>query len=104
MYKVGVIGDRDSILSFKTLGIDIFECSPKNFEGNKSLLKRLITDKYGVIFVMENIAQSILDVIDKYQKDIIPAIILIPSSQGSLGIGMSRINDSVEKAIGINIL
>lgn len=104
MYRVGVIGDKDSILSFKTLGIDTFECNPDDFEENKMLLKKLVMDKYGVIFIMENIAQNILDLIDKYQKEITPAIILIPSSQGSLNIGINRINESVEKAIGINIL
>ena len=32
------------------------------------------------------------------------AVILIPSNQGSLNIGLKRISDSVEKAVGVNIL
>ena len=44
----------------------------------------------------------------KLLKDItaqmLPAVILIPSNQGSLNIGMQRIRDNVEKAVGVNIL
>ncbi len=104
MYKVGVIGDKDSVLSFKTIGIDTFECKSEDIDENKILIKKLVKEKYGVIFIMENIAENLMDLIDKYQREIIPAIILIPSSQGSLNIGINRINDNVEKAIGLNIL
>ena len=43
------------------------------------------------------------DTIERYNKEILPAVILIPSSQGTLGIGMKKISDYVEKAIGSNI-
>ena len=33
-----------------------------------------------------------------------PAVILIPGKEGSLGIGMSKVSESVERAIGANIL
>lgn len=26
MYKIGVIGDRESILGFKAVGLDVFPC------------------------------------------------------------------------------
>ena len=42
--------------------------------------------------------------IDRYNDKVSPAIILIPSNQGSLNIGMNRINTNVEKAVGANIL
>jgi V/A-type H+-transporting ATPase subunit F len=59
---------------------------------------------YGVIFITEQIASLIPDTIERYDKEIIPAVILIPSNQGSLNIGMNRINENVEKAVGSNIL
>ncbi|MDU3724015.1 MAG: V-type ATP synthase subunit F, partial [Clostridium celatum] len=42
--------------------------------------------------------------IERYNKQMLPAVILIPSNQGTLNIGSKRISDSVEKAVGVNIL
>ncbi|BAK80814.1 V-type ATP synthase subunit F [Candidatus Arthromitus sp. SFB-rat-Yit] len=104
MYKVGVIGDKDSIFSFKSLGIETFSCEEGDIGEVTQLIKKMVAKNYGVIFITENIAQHVLDLIDRYQKCYLPVIVLIPNSQGSLGIGISRINENVEKAIGINIL
>ena len=41
---------------------------------------------------------------NKEQKKYIPSVVLIPSSKGSLGIGIKKVNDNVEKAVGVNIL
>ncbi|MFY9563785.1 MAG: V-type ATP synthase subunit F, partial [Limnochordia bacterium] len=42
--------------------------------------------------------------IDRYKDSMTPAVILIPSNQGSLGIGMRNLKKSVERAIGADIL
>ncbi len=102
MYKIGVVGDSDSIFIFKSLGVDIFPCQD---EGEARLIiDRLAMDSYAVIFVTENVAKDIMGTIDRYRKKYIPSIVLIPGSSGSLGIGLEKINDNVERAIGVNIL
>lgn len=65
---------------------------------------RLARDNYAVIFVTEQVAQGIEETIERYNKEVLPAVILIPSNQGTLNIGMQRISDNVEKAVGVNIL
>jgi len=45
-----------------------------------------------------------LKTIKRYNSEVIPAIILIPSNKGSLNIGLANIDKNVEKAIGSNIL
>lgn len=102
MSKIAVVGDNDSILSFKAVGLEIFPC--ENGEDGKKIIDKLAYKQYSVIFVTENIASEIKDTIDRYDKKIVPAVILIPSSQGSLGIGLKKISDNVEKAVGVNIL
>ncbi|OAT86992.1 V-type ATP synthase subunit F [Candidatus Arthromitus sp. SFB-turkey] len=102
MYKVGIVGDKDSIFIFKSLGLEIFPC--ERGEDAKKIIDKLALKNYAVIFVTENIVQQIMDVIDKYQKKYIPSVVLIPSSKGSLGIGIKKVNDNVEKAVGVNIL
>ena len=41
--------------------------------------------------------------IERYNREVLPAVILIPNNQGSLGIGLKKIDEYVEKAIGSNI-
>lgn len=100
--KVAVVGDRDSVLVFKALGVDVFE-SIDSMDARKTV-DRLAKEDYGVIFITEQIAAKIKETIDRYNDKVSPAIILIPSNQGSLNIGMNRINTNVEKAVGANIL
>lgn len=102
MYKVAVVGDKDSILAFKALGVDVFTVYEK--EEARRIVDTIARDNYGIIFITEQIASLIPDTIERYDKEIIPAVILIPSNQGTLNIGMNRINASVEKAVGSNIL
>ena len=68
------------------------------------MVDRLARDAYGIIFITEQIAQTIQETIDRYNKTMLPAVILIPGIKGSLGVGLARIRDNVEKAVGINIL
>lgn len=102
MYKVAVIGDRNSILGFKALGIDTFTVYDK--EDSRRTLDTIARDDYGIIFITEQLASLIPETIKRYNNTLIPTVILIPSNQGTLNIGMDRINKSVEKAVGTNIL
>lgn len=102
MYKIGVIGDKDSVLAFKALGVEVF--TAYNAEEARRTVDTIARNNYGIIFITEQIASLIPDTIERYDNDIIPAIILIPSNQGSLNIGLNRINQNVEKAVGSNIL
>ncbi|WP_409228033.1 V-type ATP synthase subunit F [Gudongella sp. SC589] len=102
MFKVGVIGDKDSVLAFKALGVDVYTVWEE--EEARKTVDTMAKNNYGVIFITEQIANLIPDTVDRYDKEIIPAVILIPSNQGTLNIGMDRINENVEKAVGSNIL
>ena len=102
MYKIGVIGDKDSILGFKAIGMSVF--SVRNSEEAGETLSRIVNEDYAVIYITEQVAQDMTEQIEKYRDMHLPAIILIPSSQGSLGIGMQGVKRSVERAVGADIL
>ena len=102
MYKIGVVGDKDSVLAFKALGIDVYPVVSE--EEARKTVDTMAAKKYGVIFITEQVAKDIEETIERYTREMLPAIILIPSNQGTLNIGMKRINDNVEKAVGVNIL
>lgn len=102
MYKIGVVGDKDSVLAFKAIGIDVYDVYGK--EEARKTIDRMAMEDYAVIFVTEQIAKDLDETIERYNKAMVPAIILIPSNQGSLNIGIKRVQDNVEKAVGVNIL
>ena len=103
MYKkIGVVGDKDSVLAFKALGVDVAPVVGAD-EARRSVDKMAMND-YAVIFVTEHVAVTIEETIERYNNQLLPAVILIPSNQGTLNIGSKRISDSVEKAVGMNIL
>lgn len=99
--KIAVLGDKDSILVFKAIGIDVFSITSDN-EARETLKK--IARNYKLIFVVEDIAERINDIILRYRTAAYPIVIPIPSSRGTTGFGMNSIKKDVEKAIGVDIL
>ena len=102
MYKIAVIGDRDSVLGFKALGLDtVFADSG---EEAKAAIHGLAAKDCAVIYLTEQLAKEIPKEIERYTNVLRPSIILIPGKTGSLGIGIENVNKAVEKAVGSNIL
>ena len=101
MYKIAVIGDKDSILGFKALGIDVFY---QLGEDLSELVEDIIKKDYAIIFITEELINRISNVIEKYEDSPVPVIIPIPSSSGSQGIGIMNMRKAAEKAIGADIL
>ena len=42
--------------------------------------------------------------IDRYKEEMIPAVITIPGKEGSTGEGMRSVSKAVERAVGADIL
>lgn len=102
MSDIAVIGDRDSILGFKALGFDVYEAAEPDKAA--ALLHRLAKGNTAIIYLTEQLAQHLQPDIRQYQSRMAPAILLIPGSAGSLGIGLQQIRTLVEKAVGMDIL
>jgi V/A-type H+-transporting ATPase subunit F len=102
MANIGVIGDRDSVLLFKAVGLDVFfETEPEL--ANRTIY-RLAREGYQVLFLTEELYAQCGEAINSFKSAAFPAIIPIPSNQGTAGIGMAELKANVEKAIGADIL
>ena len=101
MYKIAAIGDRDSVLGFKALGLETVFA--ESGEEARTAIARLVTENCAVIYLTEQLAREIPQDIDRYTNALRPAIILIPGKTGSLGMGIENVNKTVEKAVGSNI-
>lgn len=102
MYKIGVIGDKNSIQGFLALGMDIFPSYKEN--EIRDNLHDCVKKGYAVIYITEQALSLVADEAEKYNDVPIPAIIPIPGSGGSLGIGKSNVKKFVERAVGSDIL
>jgi len=102
MYKIGVMGDRDSILGFKALGIEIFIAD--DAKNARPILRRLAKENYAVIYITEALAINMSEEIDSYKDSVTPAVIVIPGMDGQMGLGMSSLKSAVMRAVGADIL
>lgn len=102
MYRIAVLGDRDSIYGFAALGLDTFPVA--NAEDAVKQFKMLADGNYAVIYITEALQAMLETEIDKYQTNLIPAIIPIPGVSGNTGKGIRNVKKSVERAVGSDII
>jgi len=100
--KIALIGNRDSIIGFKLLGVDLFPVTKSEVAVN--ILNKLDKGKYAVVFITDEIAIDIVDLIDKLQKSSTISFTVLPGKLGNMNIGLTLLRKNIEKAIGKDIL
>lgn len=101
-YQIAVLGDKDSVMGFKALGLTVFPVD--NVEQARHTLHRLAREDYAVVYLTEQYAAGMEADVARYKDELTPAVILIPGKDGSLGIGMANVKSAVERAVGADIL
>ncbi len=98
--KYFVLGDRDTVLGFRLVGIEGRVCV-KQTEAQEEVDKLLAQKEYGIIIVTESVGKMI-DV-EKYNYGFdFPLIIDIPDRTGPSTEKVS-IEEIIKKAVGISI-
>ncbi len=103
MYRIAIIGERDSVMGFMAIGFSVFEAEDASAAARilHTLAKE---DTYAIIFIVENYASRIPEDVARYKDAPLPAVISIPGRAGSDGSGMAAIRSAVERAVGADIL
>lgn len=102
MYKIAVMGDRDSIYGFAALGLGVYPCD--DVKAALKTLKQLVKDNAGIIYITEKLYSELGAELDQFRDLMTPAIIPIPGVSGNTGVGMADVSRSVEKAVGSDII
>ena len=102
MYRIAVMGDRDSIYGFAAVGLEPVVAEDPETAADR--LKELVARDYAVIYITEALAAQIPDAVDLYREKQIPAVILIPGVAGNTGAGIAQVKKSVERAVGSDII
>ena len=84
------------------VGLDVFPAG--DAEEAKKTLKRLAKEDFAIIYITEQFYQYMMKEVEEYTDSRLPAVIPIPGKDGSLGIGMTSVKKSVERAVGADIL
>ena len=104
MYKLAVMGGADTVLGFKALGIDTV---PVNDDDEARRAFRRLTApeaRYAIIYIEERLSLVLSGEIAEFNDKPVPAIILIPGRDGSMGLGETALHDAVIRAVGTDIL
>ncbi len=101
-YQIAVIGDWESVMGFRALGLDTYPVASADEAREK--VRELAKTNCAVIYLTEQLAKDMEDVLARYKDELRPAIILIPGREGSLGIGKNNIQTAIERAVGADIL
>ena len=102
-YKIAVIGDKDSVIGFKALGLESIAVG--NIEEARNAFLKTVRnrDDIAIIYITEQVAAQLEAEIAAVKEQVTPAVILIPSKQGTLGLGMAALSSAVERATGTNM-
>lgn len=102
MSKMAILGERDAILGFKALGVNVFPV--KDVAEAEACLRKLAIEDYAAVFISERYAQDLtLQISEIERSSTLPSIVIIPGPGGSQGLGMNKIKNMVEKALGMAI-
>ena len=77
MYRIAVIGDPDSVLGFKALGLEV--CPAEDVEQARQAIHRMAKENYAILYLTEQLAAQLQPEIARYQDALTPAIILTVS-------------------------
>jgi vacuolar-type H+-ATPase subunit F/Vma7 len=93
--KIGIIGEKNMVLGFNDLGMDVFAIEK---DEDFAEAKDKIVENFAVVFITEAIA-------DKYNLDdlynrTLPAILIIPGIKRSLEKSSSHLKKILERALG----
>ena len=76
-------------MGFRALGLDTYPVTSADEAREK--VRELAKTSCAVIYLTEQLAKEMDDVLARYKDELRPAIILIPGREGSLGIGKNNI-------------
>lgn len=99
--KIAIIGEKDTILGFKPLGIETYPVT--DAKEAEERLKSLTQDRdYATIYITESLSFQIKESIVELSK--FSNIVVVPGKGETLGLARERLKKISEKALGTDII
>lgn len=100
--RVAFIGDADSILGFRALGVETVV--PSGPEEAVRAFRALSTSGVSVIVVTEDLQECLRAEIDETARKPVPAVIVLPGVTGAHGRGGDTIRRQILRAVGVDLM
>ena len=102
MSNIAIIGEKEVIIGFSLVGLQLFPVN--NNEEAIQALKNCRKNNYEIVFITNKIAESLIEVIEEYQKKYTITICILPNRMKESQLSMDILRKNVEKAVGTDIL
>lgn len=101
-YRIGIIGSKSIIQSFKLFGMEIFPIN--SLEEGRMVIKKISQDNFAVLFVTEDWMEKLDEDLIELKQKTIPAVIPLPTHLSKSDYGVRELKKTVERAVGSDIL
>jgi vacuolar-type H+-ATPase subunit F/Vma7 len=101
--KVAVLGNADFVMPFAALGADTYPVGREAGEIAENA-RNIISEKYALVVVAENIADQAKEVFSARWNDPLPCIIVVPFTTEPQGFATQALGEVLKMATGIDIL
>ncbi|HPC38530.1 MAG TPA: V-type ATP synthase subunit F [Exilispira sp.] len=99
--QIAVIGDKDSILGFKSIGFDTYEVTKTTEQEIKQFVIAILRKNYKIVYITENYFIVCEKDIDEFLKNkAYPIVTVIPTTASDKDIAFESMKKLVEKALG----
>ena len=102
-YKIAIIGSPDAVSGFRAVGCEAFGVTDID-QATQKITEIYNGDQHAVLFITEDWYEKMKLFIKELPAKALPALVAIPSQQGSTGAGLAALKTIVEKAVGSDIL
>lgn len=101
-YRIGIIGNRSIIQSFKLFGIEIFPIN--SLEEGRVVIKKISQDNFAVLFITEDWMEKLDQDLTELKQKSIPAVVSLPTHLSQNDYGVKELKKTIERAVGSDIL
>lgn len=101
--KVAVLGNADFVMPFSALGVDTYLAGQTDEQIAESA-EKIISGKYALVVVAENIAPAVEEAFSAQKDSPIPCIVVVPFTTESEGFATQALAHVLRMATGVNIL
>lgn len=99
--KIAIIGNGESVYAFKAAGVDAFIAG--DAQSARDTLRKLAKD-YCVIFITDDLAAQIDDLIERMMEKPYPIVVPLPADGGKSEYSETKLKERITLALGVDVL
>ena len=100
---MAALGSYDLVMPFQAIGMETVVVGSENKDSVPGIVSKFAVGNYAILFVEEALYSEFKEDLDAINENEALSVIPIPNQAGSLGVGVTSIRASAERAVGMDI-